>query len=133
MLRAVLGELLPEATTEKKGLMPKNLVAIRLTEHHAWYEITGDCSFYYRYSHPYSAKMVLCTIMSNWSNANGFIKEILSGGSDIGELSEYVQVTSDNTKKKIYVRCYNQSDGSVGTYIIPIYGTLSIKVTSDIN
>ena len=111
--------------------MPKTLVPIQLTENDTWYEITGDCSFYYRYAHPYDAKMAICSIMANWSNANGYVQEVLTGGQTIAELSSFVRVTSDNTKKKIYVRCFYNPDGSRKTFIIPIQGVLSIKVTSD--
>lgn len=126
-----MGGLIGTATSENNGLMPKTLVPIQLTENETWYEITGDCSFYYRYAHPYDAKMAICSIMSNWSNANGYVQEVLTGGETIAELSSFVRVTSDNTKKKIYVRCFYNSDGSQKTFIIPIQGVLSINVTND--
>lgn len=126
-----MGGLIGTATSVNNGLMPKNLVPIQLTENDSWYEITGDCSFYYRYAHPYEAKMAICSIMSNWSNANGYVQEVLTGGVNVAELSFFVRVTSDNTKKKIYVRCIDNPDGSQKTFIIPIQGVLSIQVTND--
>ena len=125
----VVGGLIGKATSEKDGLMPKNLAAISLTENEVWYEVTGDCMFFYRYAHPYNTMVAVCTMKGNWSQANGFIKEVLSGGSS-DTLNDFIRTSSDSVKK-IYVKCLYTSDGSTSTHIIPIYGNCTIKRTMD--
>ena len=109
--------------------MPKNLAAISLTEDGVWYEVTGDCMFFYSYVHPYSSMVAVCVMKGNWSQANGFIKEVLSGGGS-ETLNDFIR-TSSASVKKIYVKCLYTSYGSTSTHIIPIYGNCTVKKTMD--
>lgn len=109
--------------------MPKNLAAIALTENNSWYEVTGDGMFFYRYAHPYNVMVAICTMKGNWAQANGFIKELLSGG-DSSILNNFIRTSNESTKK-IYVKCLYTTDGSTSTHIMPIYGNLTIKKTMD--
>lgn len=122
-----VGGLLPEATTQQKGLMPKEYIDLTL-KNEVWYEVSFTGSIIFNLIHPFSPCSVMISMFSSWSQSVKGSKVLISKGID--NLDIYLRIPNDNNIKKIYIKGGNSGNGSIIS-IKPIAADVTYLQTSD--